>query len=105
MTETTVFMQIPVRHNEDKLNIVLSKQVQHRIDEQCADSPNNNAYLMLQCHLCELACLSLTTLQTKRLLEYCMRVIQGLVDLVAYMGYLHTIKAIHIHQSVVHALW
>ena len=107
MTEATEFKQIPVRHNEDKLNIELSKEVRYRIDEQCADSPNNKAYLLLQSHFGRINLpISDYVTDQKTVLENCMRVIQGLVDLVAYKGYLHTtIKAIHIHQSVVQASW
>ncbi len=40
--------ELPVRHNEDKLNLVLSEGVRFPIKERDADDPHAKAKLLLQ---------------------------------------------------------
>ena len=40
--------ELPVRHNEDKLNMSLSAEVRFPIDVRSADDPHSKANLLLQ---------------------------------------------------------
>ena len=40
--------EMPVRHNEDKLNLTLSQAVRHPIDPKTADDPHTKTNLLLQ---------------------------------------------------------
>jgi hypothetical protein len=40
--------EMPVRHNEDKLNLTLSQAVRHRIEPRTADDPHTKTNLLLQ---------------------------------------------------------
>ena len=40
--------ELPVRHNEDKLNLALAGEVRLRTDPRAADDPHTKANLLLQ---------------------------------------------------------
>ena len=40
--------EMPVRHNEDKLNVTLSGAVRYKIDTRTADDPHTKTNLLLQ---------------------------------------------------------
>jgi len=50
--------EMPVRHNEDKLNLTLSQAVRHRIDPRTADDPHTKTNLLLQVYFCHWLTLS-----------------------------------------------
>ena len=63
--------ELPVRHNEDKLNMTLSESVRFPISEKDADDPHAKAKLLLQVShlsvLCKAFCPCLAVVQGWRL--------------------------------------
>lgn len=52
------FDELPVRHNEDKLNLQLAEEVRWRVDMRTCDDPHTKANLLLQVRLPAPACAS-----------------------------------------------
>ena len=61
--------EMPVRHNEDKLNLTLSQAVRHPIDPKTADDPHTKTNLLLQVCCPTHPFLSLIDLPTDRCLR------------------------------------
>ena len=80
------YKEIPVRHNEDKLNQELSEKLPIPLDMSCQsyDSPHTKAFLLLQCHLFQrdLPTSDFIT-DLKSVLDRTIPIIQALVDIAA----------------------
>lgn len=99
--------ELPVRHNEDKLNGILSKQVRLSVDTRSLDDPHVKANLLLQAHFLQLDLpISDYVTDTKSVLDQSIRIIQALIDLAANGGWLKTaFNAMHLLQMVMQGLW
>lgn len=103
------FAEMPVRHNEDKLNAVLAGEVRWFNAElqQTADDPHTKTNLLLQAHLSRLQLpMSDYVTDTRSVLENTLRVLQALIDLAADRGWLDTtLSAMKLVQCIIQACW
>lgn len=101
------FAELPVRHNEDKLNLELAQRVPLSIDTQQADSPHVKANLLFQAHYARAALPISDYLTDQRsALDNSVRVIQAMVDVAANSGHLYTaLRAMSLMQCMVQARW
>mmetsp|Transcript_13654 Transcript_13654/g.49673 ORF Transcript_13654/g.49673 Transcript_13654/m.49673 type:complete len:2207 (-) Transcript_13654:489-7109(-) len=101
------FDELPVRHNEDKLNAALAESVYLPVDVRTADDPHTKANLLFQAHLSRLPLpVSDYFTDTKSVLDNSVRIIQAMVDAAADAGWLSTTMSImHMLQMFVQAAW
>ncbi|EAN79402.1 ATP-dependent RNA helicase, putative [Trypanosoma brucei brucei TREU927] len=107
LCEADEFEELPVRHNEDKLNLTLSQALPLPIKANNADSPHVKAFLLFQAHFerCNLPISDYYTDQ-KSTLDNAMRVVQAMVDITANNGHLHTsLRCMSLLQCIVQGLW
>ncbi|CAL8464110.1 g3645 [Coccomyxa elongata] len=99
--------ELPVRHNEDKLNMSLSAEVRFPIDVRSADDPHAKASLLLQAHMGRVAVpISDYVGDTKGALDNSVRVLQAITDLTADAGWLGTtLSTMHLIQGLMQARW
>jgi activating signal cointegrator complex subunit 3 len=105
--EAQEFAELPVRHNEDKMNLELARSVPLPIDARNAESPHVKAYLLFQAHYAR-AALPISDYNTdqKSAIDNSIRVIQALVDVTANNGHLHAaLRAMTLMQCMVQARW
>ncbi|CAN0116766.1 unnamed protein product, partial [Heterosigma akashiwo] len=83
------FAELPVRHNEDRLNADLAQAVPWEADAYALDSPHTKTFLLLQAHFvgAELPIADYVN-DTKSVLDQALRVLNGLVDIAADEGLL-----------------
>lgn len=101
------FNELPVRHNEDKLNMGLARQVPLPIRDSEADSPHSKAFLLFQAHFSRLR-LPITDYDTdqKSAMDNAIRVIQAMVDVAANSGHLNAaLRCMTLMQCLVQGLW
>eukprot|EP01061_Rhynchopus_euleeides_P045577 TRINITY_DN8255_c1_g1_i1.p1 TRINITY_DN8255_c1_g1~~TRINITY_DN8255_c1_g1_i1.p1 ORF type:complete len:1912 (+),score=925.93 TRINITY_DN8255_c1_g1_i1:147-5882(+) len=101
------FAELPVRHNEDKLNADLARSLPFQVDTRQLDSPHVKAHLLLQAHFSQQPLpISDYITDTKSVLDNAIRTIQAMVDISANNGLLFsTIKCMQILQMVVQGRW
>ena len=89
-----------VRHNEDKLNTVLSGQVRWPVDARLCDEPHTKANLLFQAHFARLALpIADYVTDTKGVLDNSLRLLQAMIDVAAEQGWLsNTLETIHLAQ-------
>jgi len=107
MCEAEEFDQLPVRHNEDQLNLELAARVPLTIDARNAESPHVKAFLLFQAHFGR-AKLPISDYHTdqKSAIDNSIRVIQAMVDVVANNGHLHAaLRTMTLMQCMVQARW
>ncbi|CAK0786311.1 hypothetical protein CVIRNUC_009524 [Coccomyxa viridis] len=99
--------ELPVRHNEDKLNMTLSESVRFPISEKDADDPHAKAKLLLQAHMGRLE-VPITDYvgDTKSALDNSVRILQAITDVAADAGWLRTTLAtMRIIQGLMQGVW
>ncbi|KDD76083.1 Sec63 Brl domain-containing protein, partial [Helicosporidium sp. ATCC 50920] len=101
------FDQLPVRHNEDKLNAELAKAVRWPPPPQALDDPHAKASLLLQAHLSRLPLpISDYVTDAQTALESCARVLVAFVDVCADAGWLDACcTLVSLLQGLVQAAW
>eukprot|EP01027_Heterolobosea_sp_BB2_P026939 GEZU01042062.1.p1 GENE.GEZU01042062.1~~GEZU01042062.1.p1 ORF type:complete len:2174 (-),score=564.16 GEZU01042062.1:67-6525(-) len=102
------FEELPVRHNEDKINAELSHAVPMPVtDYLLMESPHTKAYLLLQSHFSRIDLpISDYITDTKTVLDQSIRVIQAMVDIAAEKGYLTTaLRTMQLLQMIMQARW
>nr|CCC95039.1 putative ATP-dependent RNA helicase [Trypanosoma congolense IL3000] len=107
MCEADEFGELPVRHNEDKLNLALSQTLPLSIKAQDADSPHAKAFLLFQAHF-ERSSLPISDYYTdlKSTLDNSVRVVQAMIDVTANNGHLHaSLRCMTLLQCIVQGLW
>lgn len=107
LCEAQEFAELPVRHNEDKLNLELAKRVPHSIDVRRADSPHVKAFLLFQAHF-QRASLPISDYVTdqKSAMDNAVRVIQSMVDIAANSGHLYSaLRCMSFMQCIVQGRW
>ena len=101
------FNELPVRHNEDKLNMELARQLPLPIRDTEADSPHAKAYLLFQA-LFDRASMPITDYLTdqKSAMDNAVRVIQSMTDVAANNGHLYAaLRCMKLMQCMVQARW
>eukprot|EP01137_Pigoraptor_chileana_P014178 Opistho-2@4958 len=107
LCDASEFDELPVRHNEDELNLQMSKRLPWRIDESRVDSGNIKASLLMQAHMAR-AALPVTdyNADTKSALEQSARVVNAMVDVCAEEGVLAAALAdMRLAQALVQGRW
>ncbi|GET86899.1 ATP-dependent RNA helicase, putative [Leishmania tarentolae] len=101
------FNELPVRHNEDRLNMELARQLPLPVRDAEADSPHAKAFLLFQA-LFERAPMPITDYITdqKSAMDNAVRVIQAMVDVAANNGHLYAaLRCMTLMQCMVQARW
>ena len=101
------FSELPVRHNEDGLNEELAKLCPFPPSTPSWDSPHTKAFLLLQAHFgrMQLPIADYLT-DTKSVLDQCVRVLQGMIDMSADQGWLATtLQIMQIVPQIIQARW
>ncbi|XP_065652394.1 activating signal cointegrator 1 complex subunit 3 isoform X2 [Hydra vulgaris] len=99
--------QLPVRHNEDKLNGELAELVPLQVNKYTLDSPHTKTHLLLQAHFSrvELPIADYIT-DTKSVHDQSIRILQAMIDVCADEGYLVTVlQIIILMQMTVQGCW
>ncbi|EPY18912.1 RNA helicase [Strigomonas culicis] len=107
LSDAQEFSEVPVRHNEDKLNLQLARALPYGIREGEADSSNAKTFLLLQAQMAR-AALPITDYYTdqKSVIDNSIRVIQAMVDVTANNGHLFaTLRIMTLMQCLVQARW
>ncbi|KAJ2595779.1 activating signal cointegrator 1 complex subunit 3 [Coemansia sp. RSA 1721] len=104
LSEAAEWAELPVRHNEDLLNRELEREVPFPIGRGKVDylSPHAKTNLLLQKHLVrgELPCSDYVT-DTRTVLDSSIRILQAMVDVAAYKGYLASaMAAMEVMQAI-----
>merc|ERR1711959_83139 len=93
LCECPEYDELPVRHNEDKLNAEFAEHCDLEVDLaiQAYDSPHTKAFLLLQAHMWDLP-LPINDYKTdmKSVLDRSIPLIQAMVDIAAEEGQLKT---------------
>ena len=107
LTKTTEYEELPVRHNEEKLNAQLATEVPWPVDSRTLDSPHTKAFLLLQAHFEDLELpISDFITDTKSVLDQAVRILQAMVDVSADRGALLTaLNTMHLLQMIIQGQW
>jgi len=101
------FAELPVRHNEDKLNAQLANDVPLKVNSYTFDSPHTKCNLLLQAHFSQIPLpISDYVTDTKSVLDQCLRVMQAMLDYGADRGWLRvTLSIITLMQMCCQGRW
>ncbi|ETO08523.1 hypothetical protein RFI_28865 [Reticulomyxa filosa] len=104
---TKEYEELPVRHNEEKLNLLLAEQVPWPVDDLAMDEPSTKANLLFQAHFSRLQLpISDYVTDTQSVLDQAIRIIQAMIDFVVHHGWLNcVVKLIHLLQMVTQGRW
>jgi len=99
--------ELPVRHNEEKFNEGLAKDVRWPVDMRALDDPHVKTNLLLQAHFTRMDLpISDYITDTKSVLDQSIRVLQAMVDVAANGGWLQTsLSVMHLLQMIMQGLW
>ena len=98
--------ELPVRHNEDKVNAELARQVEDaggfKVDARLADDPHTKANLLFQAHFLRMQLpMSDYVTDAKGVLDQAVRILQAIIDVCAESGWLATcLHAMNLMQMV-----
>ncbi|RWS17895.1 Activating signal cointegrator 1 complex subunit 3-like protein [Dinothrombium tinctorium] len=101
------FDELPVRHNEDKLDAELAQSCRFAVTDFSFDSPNTKAFLLFQAHFSrlQLPCSDYLT-DLKSVLDQSIRILQAMIDVSAMKGFLATtLRLIVIMQMTTQGRW
>eukprot|EP01114_Cavostelium_apophysatum_P011516 TRINITY_DN2580_c0_g1_i2.p1 TRINITY_DN2580_c0_g1~~TRINITY_DN2580_c0_g1_i2.p1 ORF type:complete len:1033 (-),score=339.99 TRINITY_DN2580_c0_g1_i2:504-3563(-) len=107
LCETSEYAELPVRHNEEKINEQLAQEVPWAVDRRTFDSPHTKANLLLQAHFARIELpISDYVTDTKSVLDQSVRILQAMVDVAADKGWLFTaINTMQLLQMVMQGNW
>lgn len=99
--------ELPVRHNEEKINEALSKEIEYEVDKNSLDDPHVKANLLLQAHFSRLELpISDYVTDLKSVLDQSIRIIQAMIDVSANSGWLKSaLNSMYLMQMVLQGLW
>ncbi|PRP78838.1 activating signal cointegrator 1 complex subunit 3 [Planoprotostelium fungivorum] len=103
LTEASEYRELPVRHNEDKLNEELSRDLPWEVDMRMMDSPHVKAHLLLQAHFSRLENLPISdyVTDTKSVLDQA-----AMVDVAADGGWMNTsLQCMYLLQMIMQGMW
>ena len=98
--------ELPVRHNEDKVNAELARRVEaaggYAVDARLADDPHTKANLLFQAHFLRLELpMSDYVTDAKGVIDQSVRILQAMIDVAADAGWLATaLGAMNLMQMV-----
>ncbi|CCW66840.1 unnamed protein product [Phytomonas sp. Hart1] len=107
LCDTEEYNEVPVRHNEDKLNMELARRLPLPVSADEADSPNLKAFLLFESHF-ERAVLPITDYITdqRSVIDNAVRIIQAMVDVAANNGHLYaSLRCMTLMQCIVQGMW
>lgn len=108
LSSTSEYEELPVRHNEDKINEQLSKEMllPHDLNDDF-ESPHTKANMLFQAHFMRLSFpISDYYTDLKSVLDQALRILQAMVDVTAESGWLNTtLKVIQLNQMIVQGRW
>lgn len=101
------YNELPVRHNEEKINGTISGEVPFQVDESHLEDPHVKANLLFQAHFSRLELpISDYVTDLKSVLDQSIRIIQAMIDISANSGWLSsTLTCMHLLQMVMQGLW
>eukprot|EP00917_Polyrhabdina_sp_WS-2016_P026359 GHVP01056616.1.p1 GENE.GHVP01056616.1~~GHVP01056616.1.p1 ORF type:complete len:2004 (+),score=344.28 GHVP01056616.1:435-6014(+) len=105
IADSKEYEELPVRHNEDKLNEEFSVMCPLQFDNMDFESPHTKALLLFQAHMfnLELPIVDYYT-DTKSVLDQSVRLIQGILDIAVEQGKMSTfLSAVSILQCLAQA--
>eukprot|EP01130_Rhizamoeba_saxonica_P011676 TRINITY_DN4859_c0_g2_i1.p1 TRINITY_DN4859_c0_g2~~TRINITY_DN4859_c0_g2_i1.p1 ORF type:complete len:1866 (+),score=443.62 TRINITY_DN4859_c0_g2_i1:728-5599(+) len=107
LCDTSEYEDLPVRHNEEKLNEKLAEQIRWDVDNYSFDSPHTKANILLQAHFSHLPLpISDYYSDLKSVLDQSVRIVQAMVDVSADVGWLETtLNCAQIMQMIMQAQW
>ncbi|KAK9480126.1 Sec63 Brl domain-containing protein [Lipomyces japonicus] len=109
LAEASEYDLLPVRHNEDLLNIELSKQLRFKAEHlgKIMWDPHVKAFLLLQAHLSRIDLPVTDYLQDMiSVLDQSLRVLQACIDISAEIGFASATKQfIVLTQCIKQAIW
>lgn len=106
MCEASEFAALPVRHNEDELNVGLAEDLPWAIGPADSyGSPHVKAFLLLQARMCRVPLPIVDYANdTKAVMDNAARVLNAMIDIAGEGGRLHAaLRLMHIAQCVVMA--
>jgi activating signal cointegrator complex subunit 3 len=91
LCDAAEFAELPVRHNEDKVNEELARSIRWPVDAYTFDSPHTKTNLLLQCHMARVPLpMADYMTDTKSVLDQMLRVANALIDVSVQYGWLTT---------------
>ncbi|KAK9491575.1 Sec63 Brl domain-containing protein [Lipomyces doorenjongii] len=109
LAEASEYDLLPVRHNEDLLNVELSKRLRYsgaQLKKVMWD-PHVKAFLLIQAHLSRVELPITDYMQDMvSVLDQCVRILQAYIDITAELGILSTcLMFIDLMQAIKQAVW
>jgi len=106
LSDATEYDELPVRHNEDKINEKLAEKIRWPVREDYED-PHVKANILFQCHMSRLALpMSDFVTDTRSLLDQAMRILQAMIDISAENGWLKTtLNVMYVTQLIAQGCW
>merc|ERR1719233_1067363 len=107
LCDTKEYEELPVRHNEDKLNEELAGLVPWPVDDYSMDEPSAKANLLFQAHFARLPLpISDYITDTRSVMDQAIRICQAMIDITAASGWLEvTLKTMNLLQMIVQGRW
>ncbi|XP_004299306.1 PREDICTED: activating signal cointegrator 1 complex subunit 3 [Fragaria vesca subsp. vesca] len=107
LSAASEYDELPVRHNEENYNAVLSERVRCKVDKDRLDDPHVKANLLFQAHFSQLELpISDYVTDLKSVLDQSIRIIQAMIDICANSGWLSSsVTCMHLLQMVMQGLW
>ena len=109
LSSATEYDELPVRHNEDKLNFALSKEVPFDTSDLAMDEPSTKAILLFQAHFSRLQ-LPITDYVTdlRSVLDQSIRILQAMLDYTSSSDHAWlqcTLKIVNLIQMITQGRW
>ena len=101
------FSEVPMRHNEENLNLALANICPYEVDKKRVDDPKIKTLLLLQAYFSDIP-LPIRDYITdmKLVLDSCVRFIQAMIDITADKGHLDTLlNLINLSQLYTQGCW
>jgi len=107
LCDVTEYDEMPVRHNEDKINEEMSSSLPIRVPSFSYDSPHTKVHLLLQAHFTRTA-MPMTDYITdlKSVHDQAIRILQAMLDVAADSGWLKTsLNIMHLVKMIIQGCW
>ena len=99
--------EMPVRHNEDKVNEEMASSLPIRVPSYTYDSPHTKVHLLLQAHFTRQG-MPMTDYVTdlKSVHDQAIRILQAMLDVSADSGWLETsLRVMHLVKMIIQGCW
>lgn len=107
LAQVKEYEELPVRHNEDKMNAEMNPAMRWPVDTTSFDSPFTKAHILFQAHFSRLDLpISDYYIDLKLMLDQSIRILQAMVDTTCEAGWLATsLNIINLMQMMVQGRW